>query len=194
MDSTIDNRIESRPNVLLTSRKIHIAIPIRLGYLALGVAIFVASYYVGAVSILSSEDAETIRQDMISKVENIDDSGIFANNIVAALGMFVPALGVALGAYSGFSTGLVVSAFAAVTPALAESSPLVLLGTPFAILELLAYGLAISRSGLLVAQLIKARSEWKRFTVFTIIEIAIVIAVLLAGSMIEDQALQNENG
>jgi hypothetical protein len=195
MDPTTDSsKIESKRNVFLTSRQIHISIPVRLGYLAIGVAVFVASYYVGAVWILPSEDAEAIRQDMTSKVENIDDSGIFANNIVVALGMFIPALGVALGVYSGFSTGLVVSAFSAVTPALAETSPLLLLGTPFAILEVLAYGLAISRSGLLVAQLMKVRKEWKRFAAFTLIEIAIVIAALLAGSMIEGQALQNGNG
>jgi uncharacterized membrane protein SpoIIM required for sporulation len=195
MDPTTDSgKIESKRNVFLTSRQIHISIPVRLGYLAIGVAVFVASYYVGAVWTLPSEDADAIRQDMTSKVENIDDSGIFANNIVVALGMFIPALGVALGVYSGFSTGLVVSAFAAVTPALAETSPLLLLGTPFAILEVLAYGLAISRSGLLVAQLLKARKEWKRFAAFTLIEIAIVIAVLFAGSMIEGQALQNGNG
>jgi hypothetical protein len=194
MDSTTDNKVKSKTNVFLISHQVHISIPIRLGYMALGVAIFVVSFYVGAVSVLSSEDAEAIREDMTSKVENIDDSGIFAKNIVAALGMFVPAVGVALGAYSGVSTGLVVSAFAEITPELAESSPLALLGTPFAVLEVMAYGLAISRSGLVVAQLLKARDEWKHFTVFTTVEIAIVVLALLAGSMIEGQLLQDADG
>jgi hypothetical protein len=71
-------------------------------------------------------------------------------------------------------------------------SPLALLVTPFGLLEILAYGLAMSRSGMLVAQLIKSRKDWRRFALFTAVEIGIVIAALILGSLIETQIIQNQ--
>jgi uncharacterized membrane protein SpoIIM required for sporulation len=125
-------------------------------------------------------------------VEDIDEVGIFFNNIAVALGMFIPGVGVGLGIYSGVSTGVVYNAFAQVNPELLQSSPLALFATPFGLLEVLAYGLAMSRSGMLVAQLLKNRKDWKRFTLFTIVEIGIVIAALVAGSLIEAQLIENQ--
>jgi hypothetical protein len=71
-------------------------------------------------------------------------------------------------------------------------SPLALLATPFGLLEVLAYGLAMSRSGMLVAQLVKNRAEWKRFTIFTFVELGIVVVALALGSLIEAQVIPNQ--
>jgi uncharacterized membrane protein SpoIIM required for sporulation len=175
---------------LLTSRRA--SIPYRIVFLAIGTIVFVLSYWVGAVLPLSAADAETIRSDFLAEIENIDQAGIFLNNIAVALAMFVPGAGVGVGVYSGVSTGVVYNAFAQVTPELQGVSPLALLVTPFGLLEILAYGLAMSRSGMLVAQLIKSRKDWRRFALFTAVEIGIVIAALILGSLIETQIIQNQ--
>jgi uncharacterized membrane protein SpoIIM required for sporulation len=151
--------------------------------------LFIGSYSVGAVMPLADEEAEEIRSGFLEDIENIDETGIFLNNIEIALAMFVPGAGVGIGIFSGVSTGTVYNAFALVTPELANTSPLSVLATPFGILEVFAYGIAISRSGMLVAQLVKKeeRKTWKQFSLATAIEVAIVIAVLIIGSVVEYQ-------
>src|SRR5574338_542904 len=171
---------------LITSRKK--SIPFRLAFLAAGVLVFVAAYSIGAAMQLPAADAEAIRSGFQSQVDGIDEAGIFLNNIAVALGMFVPGAGVGGGVYSGVSTGQVYNAFAQDNPALAQVSPLSVLATPFGILELLAYGLGISRSGMLVVQLAKRRREWRQFALYTAVEIGIAVAALVAGSLVESQA------
>ena len=73
-------------------------------------------------------------------------------------------------------------------------SPLIVFLTPFGILEAIAYGIAISRSGILSYQLIKTRKKskyWKeKYLIPTIIEIGVVIAILFVGAIIEWQMAQ----
>lgn len=163
----------------------------RLLYLGIGVALFATAYSVGAAVALAEKDAEEIRSSFLADTQNIDGVGIFLNNIRVALTMFVPGVGVAIGVYSGVSTGMVYHAFASLSPDLAAANPLSVLATPFGVLELLAYGLAISRSGMLVVQLVKKeeRKFWKKYSIATGIEIALVMAALVGGSLIESQML-----
>jgi len=153
--------------------------------------VFVAAYSAGAAIVLSENDAEDIRASFLEEIDGIDQSGIFLNNVQIALSMFVPGVGAGIGVYSGISTGMVFNAFALISPELAGTSALSVLATPFGILEVLAYGLAISRSGMLVAQLTKKeeRKNWRRLSVYTGIEIGLVIAALMAGSVIESQTI-----
>jgi uncharacterized membrane protein SpoIIM required for sporulation len=67
-------------------------------------------------------------------------------------------------------------------------SPLIVFLTPFGILEIIAYGIAISRSGILSYQLIKYRNKrksWQEYVIPTVIEIGIVLLVLLIAAIIE---------
>lgn len=182
--------------MLLTKASRYFTIPYRIGYLGLGVVLFVASYSVGAAMPLADTEAEEIRSSFLEEIENIDETGIFLNNIQIALAMFIPGAGVGVGTYSGVSTGVVYNAFALVTPELAETSPLSVLATPFGMLEVFAYGIALSRSGMLVAQLAKKseRKSWKQFSLATAIEVAIVVAVLIAGSVVEFQGFSETQG
>ncbi len=175
--------------MLLTKASRYFTIPYRLGYLGLGVVVFAAAYSTGAAMPLDGTEAEDIRSSFLEDIENIDETGIFLNNIEIALAMFVPGAGVGIGIFSGVSTGTVYNAFALVTPELANTSPLSVLATPFGMLEVFAYGIAISRSGMLVAQLVRKeeRKTWKQFSLATAIEVAIVIAVLIIGSVVEFQ-------
>jgi hypothetical protein len=180
--------------LLLKSKSRYFSLPLRIGYLGIGTLVFVASYLVGAGLPLAEGDAETIRSSFLEDVDNIDQVGIFLNNIEVALAMFVPGAGVGIGVFSGVSTGMVFNAFALISPELAAMHPISVLATPFGILEVLAYGLAISRSGMLVAQLVKKeeRKNWRRFALYTGIEIGIVISALVAGSVIESQVITEQ--
>jgi hypothetical protein len=57
-------------------------------------------------------------------------------------------------------------------------------------MEVLAYGLAMSRSGMLIYQLSK-KKPWREYAVHTLIEIGIVVIVLFAGAIIEWQLIQH---
>jgi len=165
-------------------------------YFAAGVAVFVLAYYVGAAIPLSDSDAEDIRSSFTEKAQATDQLGIFQNNVLVGLAMFVPGVGVGVGIYSGASTGMVFHALVqgldSSTP-LSNINPLAILATPFGILEILAYGIAIWRSGMLVAQLalkqIRINTIWKRIALYTGIEVGIVVAALAAGSVIEWQEI-----
>lgn len=54
-----------------------------------------------------------------------------------ALVMFIPIVGIGLGIFSGFSTGLVFSALAETSSYLQNVPPLAILLTPFGIMEVL---------------------------------------------------------
>jgi hypothetical protein len=56
-------------------------------------------------------------------------------------------------------------------------------------MEVFAYGLAISRSGLLIYQLVKKKS-WKEYVIPMIVEIVIVVVILFVGAIIEWDLIQ----
>jgi uncharacterized membrane protein SpoIIM required for sporulation len=156
----------------------------RLLYLAFGVAAFLVAYSAGAAVPMTEEEAEEVREQFSEQIAGIDQYGIFVNNIRIALGMFIPALGVGLGVFSGFATGSVFSALVGENPLLSQVPPLVIFVTPFGAMELFAYGIAMSRSGMLIYQIVR-RKPWREYAAPTLIELGIVGAVLFAAALIE---------
>lgn len=156
----------------------------RLLYLAFGVAAFLIAYSAGAAVPMSDEEAKELREQFSDQIEGIDQNGIFVNNIRIAFGMFIPALGVGLGVFSGFATGSVFSALVSSDPLLGEAPPLVIFLTPFGAMELFTYGLAMSRSGMLVYQFVK-KKPWREYAAPTLIELGIAAVVLFAAALVE---------
>ena len=156
--------------------------------------VFVIAYFVGATLVnLNPSQAEFIKVHFQEQIKGINQYGIFANNFRVALGMFIPGFGIALGTFSAFSTGLVFNALSTISPALSNISPLIVFLTPFGILEIIAYGIAISRSGILSYQLIKdtnKRNSWQKYVIPTVIEIGIVVIILLIGAIVEWQLIR----
>lgn len=165
----------------------------RLVYLAFGAVAFLVAYSAGAAISLTNQEAKEIRRQFGDQIGSIDQIGIFINNTKIAFGMFIPALGVAFGIFSGFSTGTVFSALTNLSPALKGISPLLILITPFGILEVFSYGLAMSRSGMLIYQMVK-RKPWREYVIPTLIELGIVAAVLFVAAVIEWQMIQQLGG
>lgn len=162
----------------------------RLAYLAAGIVAFLIAYSIGASGVvLSDEEANQIVEEFTERVQGIQEGGIFSNNAVVGLGMFIPAAGAGIGVYSAYSTGIIFNAFAHTNPAIAAMSPLSVLATPFGILEIFAYGLAMSRSAMLVYYLVKRRS-WKEYLLITGIEIAIAVSALVIGALVEAEVIR----
>jgi hypothetical protein len=174
----------------------------RLLYLGIGAAVFLAAYSGGAAFPLSEQDAAMVRDQFADQIEGIDEYGIFLNNFQISLAMFIPAVGVGTGAFVGFATGTVYSAIAQDTPALADVPPLLIFITPFGIMELFVYAMAMSRSGILIVRVVKDkpwRAEQRR-PFFqntlkpTFIELGIAAAVLFAAAIIEWQLIEMFGG
>lgn len=164
----------------------------RVIYVALGIVAFLIAYSAGAAVHMGKQQTDDLRRHFAEQIRGIDQNGIFINNARIALGMFVPAAGIGLGVISGFYTGMIFTAIAA-TSALNNVPPLVILITPFGIMEVFAYGIAISRSGIFIYQLVKKKS-WREYAVPILIEIGIVILILLAGAVIEWQIITQFKG
>ena len=156
----------------------------RLYYLALGIIVFLISYSIGAKVNIEKEQSSSIKEQFETKIEGIDEFGIFQNNVLIALSMFIPGIGVGVGIFSGFGTGLVFNAMALENTTLQNISPLAILLTPFGLMEIFSYGVAISRSGMLIYDLYK-KNSWKLMLKYTIIEIVITVSILIVAAFIE---------
>jgi len=168
---------------------LHFNIKRRLLYLAFGAVAFLVAYSAGTTINMSKKEAEDLKGQFAKQIVGIDQNGIFINNIKVALGMFIPGIGTGIGIFSGFSTGMVFSAMAETSPFLSNVQPLIILLTPFGIMEVFAYGLAMSRSSMLIYQLVK-KKPWREYTILTLIEIGIIVVVLFIGAVIEWQLIQ----
>jgi len=174
----------------------------RLLYVAIGAAAFLIAYSMGAAVPLSDEDASEIRKQFADQIKDIDQNGIFLNNFKISLIMFIPAAGVGFGGYAGFGTGEVISALANSTPGLSGILSLIIFITPFGIMEVFVYGLAMSRSGLLIVRLVKdkpwraeaRRPFYENSIVPTLVELGIAAVVLFAAAVIEWQIIEQLGG
>jgi hypothetical protein len=147
--------------------------------------LFSAVYQIGSMSQISEEEATTFMSEFEKLVEDIDAMGIFLHNSAISLPMFIPGFGVIWGLFSAWSTGFAFSAIVSISPELAKVPPLAILFlSPFGIMELTAYSIAISRSFILI-KVVYRKSNLIPFLKPTIMEIGLVIGLLLAGGYLE---------
>ncbi len=153
-------------------------------------AIFSISLQVGAMSEVDDDEANSFVQEFLSATEDIDGLGIFQNNAFASLPMFIPGIGMILGAYTAWSTGYGFAAIISMAPGLADIHPLsILYLQPFGIMELVTYSIAMSRSFHIAYALFK-RVNLKSLIKPTIIEIGVVIALLLVAAYLEEYMIK----
>ena len=160
--------------------------------MALGMVAFLIAYSVGASVHEDKQQTDDLRRHFAEQIKGIDQNGIFINNAKIALGMFVPAAGIGLGVISGFYTGMIFTAIAQ-TSTLNNVPPLIILITPFGIMEVFAYGIAISRSGIFIYHLVK-KKPWREYAIPILVEIGIVVLILLVGAVIEWQIITQFSG
>ena len=159
-------------------------------------AIFTAVY---GTSAITSEPTEEEIQEIMSFfdeiVDTIDGIGIFVHNTTIALPMFIPGFGVAWGLFSAYSTGFAYSAIAAANTDIAQLNPLAILLTPFGLMEMAAYSIAMSRSTLLAKDVFQKNwRQMKSDKLIVSIEIGIVVALLLIGGIVEMWMIETAQG
>ena len=148
-------------------------------------AIFSVSFAMGAEIQISEEESMILLEEFETMVEGIDAIGIFVHNVSLALPMFIPGFGIVWGAFSAFSTGMAFSVLKDAYPALENIPALtIIFMSPFGLMEIAAYSIAMSRSYILVHKIIKKIPIRGDIRV-TVIEVVILICLLLAGGFIE---------
>ena len=147
--------------------------------------IFSASFAVGAEIQVSEEESKIVLEELESLIGEIDAVGIFTHNTSLALPMFIPGFGIAWGAFAAFSTGMAFSVIQDANPMLENIPSLtILFMSPFGLMEVAAYSIAMSRSYMIIHKMIKRMSIRPDFRVIGL-EIAIVIGLLLTGGFVE---------
>lgn len=161
----------------------------RFAFIGIAAAVFAIAYSAGAASTMSDEEAKNLKDLFGKQVEGIDAIGIFLNNFWIAFLMFIPAFGIFIGMFSAYSTGLVFKALAQTTPQIADLSPLIILATPFGMMEVISYGIAMSQSVILLNEIVRKKSLKTIFRIPvlipTLIQLGIVAALLFAGAFVE---------
>ena len=147
--------------------------------------IFSASFAIGAEIQVSEEESKIVLEELESLIAEIDAVGIFTHNTSLALPMFIPGFGIAWGAFAAFSTGMAFSVIQDANPMLENIPSLtILFMSPFGLMEVAAYSIAMSRSYMIVHKMIRRMSIRPDFRVIGL-EIAIVIGLLLTGGFVE---------
>ena len=147
--------------------------------------IFSASFAVGAEVQVSEEESAILLEELDELIAEIDAVGIFAHNTLLALPMFIPGFGIAWGAFAAFSTGMAFSVIQDANPMLGNIPSLsILFMSPFGLMEIAAYSIAMSRSYMIVHKMIKRMPIRPDFRVIGL-EVAILVSLLLAGGFIE---------
>jgi len=148
-------------------------------------AIFSAVFAISAEIPLPEEEVEMIMEEFEAMVEGIDAFGIFVHNTALSLPMFIPGFGIIWGMFSAFSTGVAFSAIKSVNPLVEQIPALsILFMTPFGLMEVAAYSLAMSRSYILMHKIIKKITIRNDIRV-TLVEILILLGLLLTGGYVE---------
>ena len=158
----------------------------RIFLTGIGVIIFLISYSIGASIQLDQSSAQGLKEAFLHKISGLNYIGIFTNNLIITIIMFLPGIGALFGIFSGYSTGTIFSAITHnfVSTSQGYVSPLVILLTPFGIMEVFCYGLAISRSFILLFSLVKKESLSKQLKSI-LIEIGIIVVILFLAAIIE---------
>ena len=159
-------------------------------------AIFTVVYGTSAVtSEPTEEEIQEIMDFFDEIVGTIDGIGIFVHNVMIALPMFIPGVGVVWGLFSAYSTGFAFSAIAAANTDVAQLNPLAILLTPFGLMEMAAYSIGMSRSVLLAKNVYQKNWDLiKNEKLVLSIEIGIVITLLLIGGLVEMWMIETAQG
>jgi hypothetical protein len=151
-------------------------------YLGLGIFLFLIFFLIGTSVSFDKSTSALLKEQFQKKIKSIDNIGIFINNFLISILMFIPGVGIAFGLFSGFSTGNI---FMIITHDLPiQIPPLLVFLTIFGIMELISYGIAISRSYLLLIHILK-RKDIKENLIHTSFEIGIVAIILFFSAIIE---------
>ncbi|MBS1268751.1 MAG: hypothetical protein MAG458_01485 [Nitrosopumilus sp.] len=156
---------------------------IRIVYLLMFVALYGCSFFVGTFLDVNELEKEQLIKEINKITENIDIVGIFLHNLGITFVMFIPGVGVIWGIISAISTGTAFSVLSAET-SISIHPLMALFSTPFGLMEVVSYGIAMSRGTLILLDVVKKKNPIKQIKRI-ILEIFIVCILLLTGAILE---------
>ena len=157
-------------------------------------AIFSLTFALASEIQLSEDETTVIMDEFEAMTKGIDAVGIFVHNTFIALPMFIPGFGIVWGMFAAFSTGIAFSAMKGTIPLLEQIPSLsILFMTPFGLMEVAAYSIAMSRSYILIYRLIRKIPIRPDIRVICI-EVVILVILLLAGGFLEYFLIENMSG
>ncbi len=156
-------------------------------FLAIG-AFFILAVIItiaGTLTPLTSEEANSRKQDLDEMRENVSVQMIFGNNMMISMLMFVPVFGPLFGSYVLYNTGLYIGAETAtmeinISPAIVF---LTLFLFPHVWLEFIAYSIAFAASVWLTWRIVQRKTKYE--LVRTCIFVTICVTLLLIGAVVE---------
>ena len=147
--------------------------------------IFSLVYQISAAIPPNEDEAISFIEEFSESMNQMDGFDIFLHNTTVTLPMFIPGAGFVWGLYSAWETGFAFASIVSMNPFLANIPPLTILYiSPFGLMELVAYSIAISRSIILVTATIQKKIYSTLFKATTI-EVGIVIGLLFFGGQLE---------
>ncbi|MGN6708118.1 MAG: stage II sporulation protein M [Candidatus Nitrosocosmicus sp.] len=155
----------------------------RVLFLFIAMLSFLGLFQFGYLVKIDESISKELSKNFINQVKGTNQWGIFFNNFKIALVMFIPILGIVIGSFSAFSTGLIFNSIVNISH-MSYPNPLIIFLTPFGILELISYGLAISRGGIFFYEILKKRIS-KKSVLYLFVEIGLVCIMLFIGALIE---------
>jgi Stage II sporulation protein M len=155
----------------------------RVLFLFIAMLSFLGLFQFGYLLKIDESISKELSKNFINQVKGTNQWGIFFNNFKIALVMFIPILGIVVGSFSAFSTGLIFNSIVNISH-MSYPNPLIIFLTPFGILELISYGLAISRGGIFFYEILKKRIS-KKSILYLFVEVGLVCIMLFIGALIE---------
>ena len=167
--------------------------------MVLAAFVFLAVFVLGSEVDIPEDEARMLIGEFEGQFVGIQWYDIFVHNLTIALGMFIPFGGFVWGSTSALMTGIAFAAYSITSPDVINFSPLLLFITPFGMMELAAYSIAMGTSLQLSIRLVKRlrhQVEWKengpKILAKTLLtRISIVVLLLTIGGFIEYEILEN---
>ena len=111
--------------------------------MVLSAFVFLAVFVLGSEVNIPEDEALMLIGEFEGQFVGIQWYDIFIHNLTIALGMFIPFGGFVWGSTSALMTGIAFAAYSITSPEVINFSPLLLFITPFGMMELAAYSIAM---------------------------------------------------
>ena len=166
--------------------------------MVLSAFVFLAVFVLGSEVNIPEDEALMLIGEFEGQFVGIQWYDIFIHNLTIALGMFIPFGGFVWGSTSALMTGIAFAAYSITSPEVINFSPLLLFITPFGMMELAAYSIAMGTSlqlSISFTKVIRKKArivdKGAKLAKILLTRISVVVLLLVVGGFIEYEILEN---
>lgn len=166
--------------------------------MVLAAFVFLAVFVLGSEVDIPEDEARMLIGEFEGQFVGIQWYDIFIHNLTIALGMFIPFGGFVWGSTSALMTGIAFAAYSITSPDVINFSPLLLFITPFGMMELAAYSIAMGTSlqlSISFTKVIRKKArivdKGAKLAKILLTRISVVVLLLVVGGFIEYEILEN---